>query len=134
MATRPNPHDAFFRQAFGSPRHIAGLLKLVLPKRLRALLDLDPARIRLHDAAHIDPALRGTASRGGKRAVLADDAASEGGPGTRSGTRGGSRARIADGSAGGKGSRPWHRLGEQGFSGIRQKLTTAPGSDCCGEQ
>ena len=62
MQSRPNPHDAFFRQAFGSPRHIAGLLKLVLPKRLRALLDLDPARIRLHDAAHIDPALRGTAS------------------------------------------------------------------------
>ena len=62
MQSRPNPHDAFFRQAFGSPRHVAGLLKLVLPKRLRALLDLDPARIRLHDAAHIDPALRGTAS------------------------------------------------------------------------
>jgi hypothetical protein len=62
MQSRPNPHDAFSRQAFGSPRHIAGLLKLILPKRLRALLDLDPARIRLHDAAHIDPALRGTAS------------------------------------------------------------------------
>jgi hypothetical protein len=58
----PGPHEAFFRQAFGSPRHVAGLLKLVLPKRIRALLDLDPARIRLHDAAHIDPALRGTAS------------------------------------------------------------------------
>ena len=52
MVTRPNPHDAFFRQAFSSPKHVAGLLKLILPTHLQALLDLDPAR-----AGHRDPRL-----------------------------------------------------------------------------
>jgi len=62
MVTRPNPHDAFFRQAFGSPKHVVGLLKLVLPKHLQALLDLDPARIRVLDPTHVDVELRGTIS------------------------------------------------------------------------
>jgi len=62
MVTRPNPHDAFFRQAFGSPRHVVGLLKLVLPKQLQALLDLDPARIRVLDPTHVDAELRSTGS------------------------------------------------------------------------
>ena len=62
MATRPNPHDAFFRQAFGSPKHVVGLLRLVLPKHLQALLDLDPARIRVLDPTHVDVELRGTIS------------------------------------------------------------------------
>ena len=62
MVTRPNPHDAFFRQAFGSPKHVVGLLKLVLPKQLQALLDLDPARIRVLDPTHVDAELRSTGS------------------------------------------------------------------------
>jgi predicted transposase YdaD len=62
MATRPNPHDAFFRQAFGSPKHVVGLLKLVLPKHLQAMLDLDPARIRVLDPTHVDAELRSTGS------------------------------------------------------------------------
>jgi len=62
MVTRPNPHDAFFRQAFGSPRHVAGLLKLVLPKHLQAVLDLNPERIRVLDPTHVDAELRGTVS------------------------------------------------------------------------
>ena len=51
MANRPNPHDAFFRQAFGSPKHVVGLLKLVLPKHLQAVLDLNPEKIRVLDPA-----------------------------------------------------------------------------------
>jgi hypothetical protein len=62
MAPPPNPHDAYFRQVFGHPRHMAGLLQIVLPAHLKALLDLDPARIRLLDPTHVDPELRGTAS------------------------------------------------------------------------
>ena len=62
MVTRPNPHDAFFRQAFGSPRHVVGLLKLVLPKHLQAVLDLDPEKIRVLDPIHVDEALRSTGS------------------------------------------------------------------------
>ena len=62
MASRPNPHDAFFRQAFGSPKHVAGLLKLVLPKHLQAVLDLNPQKIRVLDPAHVDAELRGTVS------------------------------------------------------------------------
>ena len=62
MAAPPNPHDAYFRQAFGHPRHMAGLLQIVLPAHLRAMLDLDPARIRFLDPTHVDPELRGTAS------------------------------------------------------------------------
>ena len=62
MASRPNPHDAFFRQAFGSPKHVAGLLRLLLPKQLQAVLDLDPARIRVLDPTHVDAELRSTGS------------------------------------------------------------------------
>ena len=62
MANRPNPHDAFFRQAFGSPKHVVGLLKLVLPKQLQAVLDLNPERIRVLDPTHVDPELRSTGS------------------------------------------------------------------------
>ena len=62
MSSPPNPHDAYFRQAFGHPRHMAGLLQIVLPAHLKALLDLDPARIRFLDPTHVDPELRGTAS------------------------------------------------------------------------
>jgi predicted transposase YdaD len=62
MAAAPNPHDAYFRQAFGHPRHMAGLLQIVLPGHLQAMLDLDPARLRFLDPAHVDPELRGTAS------------------------------------------------------------------------
>jgi len=62
MATRPNPHDALFRQAFGSPKHVAGLLRLVLPKHLRAVLDLDPEKIRVLDPTHVDVELRSTGS------------------------------------------------------------------------
>jgi len=58
----PNPHDAFFRQAFAHPNRIADLLQLVLPARLKALLDLDPARIRVLDPTHVDGELRGTLS------------------------------------------------------------------------
>jgi hypothetical protein len=62
MVTRPNPHDAFFRQAFGSPKHVAGLLKLILPKHLQAVLDLNPEKIRVLDPTHVDSELRGTLS------------------------------------------------------------------------
>ena len=62
MATRPNPHDAFFRQAFGSPKHVVGLLRLVLPKHLQAVLDLDPEKIRILDPTHVDAELRSTGS------------------------------------------------------------------------
>ena len=62
MANRPNPHDAFFRQAFCSPKHVVGLLKLVLPRHLQAMLDLDPARIRVLDPTHVDAELRSTGS------------------------------------------------------------------------
>jgi predicted transposase YdaD len=62
MATRPNPHDAFFRQAFANPQHVAGLLKLILPAPLQAVLDLDPQRIRILDPTHVDAELRGTGS------------------------------------------------------------------------
>ena len=62
MVTRPNPHDAFFRQAFGSPKHVVGLLKLVLPKHLQAVLDLNPDKIRVLDPTHVDAELRGTLS------------------------------------------------------------------------
>ena len=62
MANRPNPHDAFFRHAFGSPKHVVGLLKLVLPRHLQAMLDLDPARIRVLDPTHVDAELRSTGS------------------------------------------------------------------------
>ena len=62
MANRPNPHDAFFRQAFGSPKHVVGLLKLVLPKHLLAVLDLNPEKIRVLDPTHIDAELRGAVS------------------------------------------------------------------------
>ena len=62
MVTRPNPHDAFFRQAFSSPKHVAGLLKLILPKRLQAVLDLDPEKIRVLDPTHVDAELRSTGS------------------------------------------------------------------------
>ena len=62
MASPPNPHDAYFRQVFGQPRHMAGLLKIVLPRQINALLDLDPARLRFLDPTHVDPELRGTTS------------------------------------------------------------------------
>ena len=62
MAHRPNPHDAFFRQAFGSPKHVVGLLKLVLPKHLLAVLDLNPQKVRVIDPTHVDGELRGTGS------------------------------------------------------------------------
>jgi hypothetical protein len=62
MVTRPNPHDAFFRQAFGSPKHVAGLLKLIPPKHLQAVLDLNPEKIRVLDPTHVDSELRGPLS------------------------------------------------------------------------
>jgi hypothetical protein len=62
MVTRPNPHDEFFRQAFGSPKHVAGLLKLILPKHLQAVLDLNPEKIRVLDPTHVNSELRGTLS------------------------------------------------------------------------
>jgi len=62
MANRPNPHDAFFRQAFGSPKHVAGLLKLILPKHLQAVLDLNPEKIRVLEPTHVDAELRSTGS------------------------------------------------------------------------
>ena len=62
MVTRPNPHDAFFRPAFGSPKHVVGLLKLVLPKHLQAVLDLNPEKIRVLDPTHVDAELRSTGS------------------------------------------------------------------------
>jgi len=62
MANRPNPHDAFFRQAFGSSKHVAGLLKLILPKNLQAVLDLDPDKIRVLNPMHVDAELRSTGS------------------------------------------------------------------------
>jgi predicted transposase YdaD len=58
----PNPHDAYFRQVFAHPNRIADLLQLVLPGHLKALLDLDPARIRVLDPTHVDGELRGTVS------------------------------------------------------------------------
>ena len=42
MVTRPNPHDAFFRQAFGSPKHVVGLLELVFPDRSRIVVNTQP--------------------------------------------------------------------------------------------
>jgi len=62
MATRPNPHDAFFRQSFANPHNVAGLLKLVVPAPLQAVLDLNPKRIRILNPMHVDAELRGTGS------------------------------------------------------------------------
>ena len=62
MATRPNPHDAFFRQSFANPHNVAGLLKLVVPMPLQAVLDLNPKRIRILNPMHVDAELRGTGS------------------------------------------------------------------------
>ena len=47
MVTRPNPHDAFFRQAFGSPKHVVGLLKLVLYPLDEPTWSRPPSRWRL---------------------------------------------------------------------------------------
>ncbi len=37
----PNPHDAFFRQVFGQPARLAGLLRSLLPPECVERLDLD---------------------------------------------------------------------------------------------
>jgi predicted transposase YdaD len=60
MPPPQNPHDALFRAVFRVPRYAAGLLKIVLPAKVVALLDLD--RIDVLDAAHVSPPLRGSAS------------------------------------------------------------------------
>jgi hypothetical protein len=62
MQSPPNPHDAFFREVFSQPRHVVELLRLALPARLRAQLDLDPARVRVLSPTYVDATLRGTAS------------------------------------------------------------------------
>ena len=62
MQSPPNPHDAFFREVFSQPRHVVELLRLALPARLRAQLDLDPARVRVLSPSYVDATLRGTAS------------------------------------------------------------------------
>jgi len=62
MANRANPHDAFFRRVFGSPKHVVGLLRLILPKHLQAVLDLNPEKIRVLDPTHVDAELRSTGS------------------------------------------------------------------------
>ncbi len=57
---QPHPHDSLLRSHFGQPAEAAAELRLLLPERARARLDLD-ALVRV-DAAWVDRELRGSAA------------------------------------------------------------------------
>jgi predicted transposase/invertase (TIGR01784 family) len=58
MAELTNPHDRFFRQAFARPELAADFLRHYLPRPVAALLDPDPAALRLQPGSFVDPDLR----------------------------------------------------------------------------
>ncbi|MGH9844892.1 MAG: Rpn family recombination-promoting nuclease/putative transposase, partial [Blastocatellia bacterium] len=52
----PNPHDAFFRRTFARPRMASEFLRIYLPARLAAQLDL--TSVTLEDTSFVDQELR----------------------------------------------------------------------------
>jgi len=60
MAPPQNPHDALFRAVFQVPRYAAGLLRIVLPPEVLAVLD--PDAVEVLAPSHVGAELRGTTS------------------------------------------------------------------------
>jgi predicted transposase/invertase (TIGR01784 family) len=58
MSELANPHDRFFKQAFARPELAADFLRHYLPEPVAALLDPDPATLRLRPGSFVDPDLR----------------------------------------------------------------------------
>ena len=58
MPELSNPHDRFFKAAFGRPVLAAAFLREQLPAEVAAVLDLDPAALTLLAETYVDPGLR----------------------------------------------------------------------------